>query len=225
MYVNPDYAERELSVLHEMIEAARFGLLVVCADGALGAHIPFVLHREGGNGTGNGNGNGTLLGHVAGNDPIARHLGGGQEGQEGQEGLVVFSGPAAYVSPRWYEGDGLAGDGLPTYNFLAVHAYGRPRLLEEREAVLAYLGELVDVHERRSPNPWSLGSASEDHVAGLLPHIVAFTFEIEAIQGKRKLSQNKTAGDRDGVIRGLRERGGDDEEAIAEEMARWGGGE
>ena len=228
MYVNPDYAECELSVLHEMIEAARFGLLVVCADGALGAHIPFVLHREGGN----GNGNGTLLGHVAGNDPLARHLGAGA--QEGQEALAIFSGPAAYVSPRWYEGDGLAGEGLageglageglPTYNFLAVHAYGRPRLLDEREAVLAYLGELVDVHERRSPNPWSLGLASEDHVAGLLPHIVAFTFEIEAIQGKRKLSQNKTAGDRDGVIRGLRERGGDDEEAIAEEMARWRGG-
>jgi transcriptional regulator len=200
MYVNPDYAERELAVLHGMIEAARFGLLVLCADGPLAAHIPFVLHREEGP-------NGTLLAHVPRNDPLASHPG------DGRETLAIFSGPAAYVSPRWYESDGL-----PTYNFVAVHAYGRPRLLEDRDAVLAYLAELVEVHEQRFSSAWSLASASKDHVDELLPHIVAFTLEIEAIQGKRKLSQNKTAGDRDGVIRGLRERGGEDDQAIADAM-------
>jgi transcriptional regulator len=200
MYVNPLYAERELGVLHEMIEDARFGLLVLCAGGPLAAHIPFVLRREEGP-------NGTLLAHVARIDPLARHLG------EAPEALAIFSGPKAYVSPQWYQGGGL-----PTYNFLAVHAYGRPRLLEDRDKVLAYLGELVDVHEQRFSSPWSLASAAEDHVAELLPHIVAFTLEIEAIQGKRKLSQNKTAEDRDGVIRGLRARASDDHEAIAAAM-------
>jgi len=72
-----------------------------------------------------------------------------------------------------------------------------------------------------NPSPWSLTSASEDHVAELLPHIVAFRLEIEAIQGKRKLSQNKTAADRDGVIRGLRERAGEDEQAIADAMTAY----
>ncbi len=201
MYVNPHYAERELAVLHETIEAARFGLLVLCAEGPLAAHIPFVLHREEGR-------NGTLLAHVPRNDPLARHL------DDGRETLAIFSGPKAYVSPRWYEGDGL-----PTYNFLAVHAYGRPRLLEDRGEVLAYLAELVDVHEQRFPSPWSLASASKEHVDELLPHIVAFTLEIDAIQGKRKLSQNKTLEDRDGVIRGLREHGADDDRAIADAMA------
>jgi len=203
MYVNPHYAERELPVLHEMIEAARFGLIVVCADGPLAAHIPWVLHREEGR-------DGTLLAHVARNDPLARHLG------DGREALAIFSGPKAYVSPRWY-----ASDSLPTYNYLAVHVYGRPRLLEDRDEVLVYLAELVDVHERRFPSPWSLTSASEDHVDELLPHIVAFRLEIEAVQGKRKLSQNKTVKDRDGVIGGLRERGADDDRAIAEEMAAY----
>ena len=202
MYVNPLYAERELGVLHEMIEDARFGLLVLCAGGPLAAHIPFVLRREEGP-------NGTLLAHVARIDPLARHLG------EAPEALAIFSGPKAYVSPQWYEGGGLRGGGLPTYNFLAVHVHGRPRLLEDRDEVLAYLAELVDVHEQRFSSPWSLASAAEDHVDELLPHIVAFTLEIEAIQGKRKLSQNKTAGDRDGVIRGLRARASDDQEAIA----------
>ena len=200
MYVNPLYAERELPVLHEMIETTRFGLLVLCAGGPLAAHIPFVLRRDQG-------AHGTLVAHVARIDPLARHLG------DGNEALAIFSGPKAYVSPQWYEGDGL-----PTYNFLAVHAHGRPRLLEDRDTVLAYLTELVDVHEQQMPSSWSLASAAEEHVEELLPHIVAFTLEIESIQGKRKLSQSKSAEDRDGVIRGLRERASDDDRAITEAM-------
>ncbi len=218
MYVNPLYAERELGVLHEMIEAARFGLLVLCAGGPLAAHIPFVLRRDQG-------AYGTLVAHVARIDPLARYLGEGEEAHEvheargeheaqgGHEALAIFSGPKAYISPQWYQ-DG----GLPTYNFLAVHASGRPRLLEDRDTVLAYLGELVDVHEQRFSSPWSLASAAEEHVEELLPHIVAFTLEIESIQGKRKLSQSKSAEDRDGVIRGLRERASDDDRAIAAAM-------
>jgi transcriptional regulator len=201
MYVNPRYAERELPVLHDMIEAARFGLLALSVDGPLAAHIPFVLRRDEGR-------YGTLVAHVARIDPLARHLG------DGHEALAIFSGPQAYVSPRWY-----SSGGLPTYNFMAVHAHGHPCLLEDRDVVLAYLTELVDVHEARLPPAWSLASAAEDHVAELLPHIVAFTLEIEVLQGKRKLSQNKSIEDRDGVIRGLRERGGDDDRAIAEAMA------
>jgi len=199
MYVKSDYAERELPVLHDMIDTARFGLLVLCVDGPLAAHIPFVLHRSEGQ-------YGTLVAHVARVDPLARHLG------DGHEALAIFSGPRAYVSPRWYP-DG----GLPTYNFLAVHALGRPRLLEDRDAVLAHLAELVAVHEVASP--WSLASAPQDHVAGLLRHIVAFTLEIASIQGKRKLSQNRSPEDRDGVIRGLSARGGDDDRAIVQAMA------
>ena len=201
MYVNPHFAERELPVLHDTIEAVRFGLLVLCADSPLAAHVPFVLHRAEG-------AYGTLVAHVARNDPLARHLG------DGHEALAIFSGPRAYVSPRWYPNGGL-----PTYNFVAVHGYGHPRPLEDRDAVLIHLAELVEVHEEPFPDPWLLASAHQDDVADLLPHIAAFTLEIEAIQGKRKLSQNRAAEDRDGVIRGLRERGRDDARAIAEAMA------
>jgi len=203
MYVNPHFIERELPVMHDTIEAVRFGLLVICADGPLAAHIPFVLHREEG-------AYGTLVAHVAGNDPLARHLG------DGHETLAIFSAPRAYVSPQW-----CPSGGLPTYNYLAVHAYGRPRVLKDRDALLSHLGELVDVHEERFPSPWSLASASEDYVAGLLSHIVAFELEIEMIQGKRKLSQNRAAEDREGIIRGLRERAGDDDRAIADAMSAY----
>jgi len=203
MYVNPLYAERELPVLHDTIEAVRFGLLVLGADGPLAAHVPFVLHRDEGR-------YGTLMAHVARKDPLARHL------DDGPEALAIFSGPRAYVSPRW-----CPSDVLPTYNFVAVHASGRPRVLADDDAVLAHLAELVNVHEQTSPIPWSVASAADSYVAGLLPNIVAFRFEIETIQGKRKLSQNRAVEDREGVIRGLRERGSDDDRAIAEAMSAY----
>jgi transcriptional regulator len=203
MYANPHFVERELPVLHELIEEARFGLLVLCAGGPLAAHVPFVLHRHDGP-------RGTLFAHVARNDPLARHLTGTGEA------LAVFSPAKAYVSPRW-----CPSGGLPTYNYLAVHAYGRPQPLEDRDAVLAHLAELADVHERQLPDPWSLTDAAEDYVAGLLPHILAFRLEIEAVQGKRKLSQNRAGEDRDGILAGLRERAGTDDLAVAEAMAAY----
>jgi transcriptional regulator len=128
---NSHFVERDLLGLHVLIDAVRFGLLVVCADGPLAAHIPFVLHRDEGP-------YGTLLAHVPRNDPVARHL------SDAYETLAIFTGPRAYISPRWY-----SNDGLPTYNFLAVHAYGRPHTMENRDAVLANLAELVNVHDER----------------------------------------------------------------------------
>jgi transcriptional regulator len=202
MYVKSDYAERDLVVLHDMIETDRFGLLVLCGEGPLAAHIPFVLHRDEGS-------FGTLHAHVARNDPLARHIDGGHEA------LAIFSGPSAYVSPRWYPNGGL-----PTYNFLAVHARGYPRPLDDHDAVLAHLTELAAVHEGTFQEPWSLASAPASAVESLLPSLAAFTLEIETIQGKRKLSQNRTSEDQDGVISGLRERGGDDDRAIVEAMRK-----
>ncbi len=173
MYVNPHFAERELPVLHDTIDAVRFGVLVICSDGPLAAHIPFVLHREEGR-------YGTLLAHVSARDPLARHLDGEHEA------LAIFSAPSAYVSPRW-----CPSGGLPTYNFLAVHAYGRPRVRQDPDFVLGHLSELVDVHEQPHSPPWSLSSVAAEYVEERLPHITAFALEIDAIQGKRKLSQNR----------------------------------
>jgi transcriptional regulator len=201
MYVNPHFAERELPVLQDIIEDVRFGVLVICSEGPLAAHIPFVLHRHEGR-------FGTLVAHVSARDPLARHLNGEHEA------LAIFSAPHAYVSPRW-----CPSGGLPTYNFLAVHAYGRPRRLEDPNVVLGHLAELVAAHEQRFSQPWSLAAVAPEYVDERLPRIAAFSLEIEAVQGKRKLSQNRTPEDRDGIVGGLRDRGGDDDLAVAEAMA------
>jgi transcriptional regulator len=93
------------------------------------------------------------------------------------------------------------------------------RRLEDPNNTLGNLSELVEVHEERFSQPWSFASVPGDYVDERLPHIAAFRFQIDALQGKRKLSQNRTPEDRDGIIDGLRDRGGDDDLAIAEAMA------
>ena len=202
MYVSPQFAERDPSILHDMIEAVRFGTLVACADSSpLAAHIPFVLQRDEGP-------SGTLVAHVARADPIARVLG------EGREALAIFAGPRAYVSPRW-----RSGGGLPTYNYLAVHVHGRTRILPDRHATLAHLAELAEVHERGAESPWSLDQGDGERVERLLPHITAFRLTIDAVEGKRKLSQGSDVAEREGILAGLRERGSDDDRTIAAAMA------
>jgi transcriptional regulator len=203
MYVNPHFAEHDLGTMHDMIEAVRFGTLVVCAESPLAAHIPFVLYRDKGP-------YGTLVAHVPRADPIADIL------AEGSSVLAIFVGPRAYISPRWCS-DGA----LPTYDFLAVHTYGRPHLLTDHDSVMTHLAELADVHEQGASHPWSLAHADKERVEHQLPHITAFTLTIDTIEGKRKLSQECPEEERKGILAGLHERGSDDDLALAAAMASY----
>ncbi len=141
---------------------------------------------------------GVLVGHVARANPIWQAM----DGQ--REALVIFSGPHAYVSARWY----ISRPQVPTWNYQAVHAYGVPRLLEgEKSAVdmlqelaAKYEGALTDVDEKHKP--WTMADEPE-YSAALLGGIVAFEMPISELQGKFKLSQNKLKEDRAGVIEGL----------------------
>jgi transcriptional regulator len=202
-YINPHFAEADLGTLHDLIERHPFGLLVAAAQPVLAAHIPFVLHPEEGP-------RGTLVGHTARADPIATALDGTTEV------LVAFQGPIAYIRSRWY-----LNPGLPTYNFLAVHVYGRPRPLPDRAEILSHLSELVDLHEACYSDAFSLAEADESYVSPLLAHITPFSLQIEHIEGKLKLSQNRAAADRAGVIAGLQARGAGDDRAVAQAMDQY----
>jgi transcriptional regulator len=200
VYVNPHFVEADLGVLHAVIEDHPFGLLIAPGRPPSAAHIPFVLHR--------GEGElGTLVAHTARADPLAAALDGGTEL------LAVFEGPSAYVRSRWY-----VNPGLPTYNYIAVHAYGTATPLSGREAVLAHLSELVHEHEAGYDDEFRLSEADTEYLAPLLDHISPFSLEIKRIEGKVKLSQNRAADDRLAVISALRERGGDSDRALAEAM-------
>lgn len=202
MYIPPAFLESNLSTLHEFIERHSFGLLVSQFDGSpFATHLPFLLDRAGGT-------LGTLVGHVARTNPQWEQI-------LDQSVLAIFSGPHAYISPTWYEAERA----VPTWNYVAVHAYGRVRLVEDDAGLLDIVRRSVEAYERSMPRPWTLGEV-DTFVERMLKQIVGFRIEIERIEGKWKLNQNHPAERREKVVRALGERGDENSKAIADLMRR-----
>jgi transcriptional regulator len=200
MYVPPHFAQTDPDTLHAFIERHSFGLLVAPVGGEpFVTHLPFLLDRAAGP-------HGALFGHMARANTHWREL-------AGQTALAVFSGPHTYVSPSWYEAENV----VPTWNYLAVHAYGPARLVEDRSALLDIVQRSVATYEAGMPRPWVLDAPSV-FVDRMLGQIVGFRIEIERIEGKWKLNQNHPAERRQKVVNALEARGGEDAGAIAELM-------
>src|SRR5262245_33499351 len=142
MYIPPAFLESDLPTLHEFIERHSFGLLISQHDGGapFASHLPILLNRASG-------ACGTLAGHVARANPHWRQW-------VGQQVLAVFSGPHAYISPTWYDAEQV----VPTWNYVAVHAYGRVRLVEDHSSLLDIVRRSVEVYERSMPQPWSVAA-------------------------------------------------------------------
>ena len=200
MYVPPHFAVSDPARLHEFIERYSFGLLVSQVDGVpFASHLPFLLDRTAGP-------HGTLLGHVARSNPHWREL-------SGQTALAVFSGPHAYVSPTWYEAENV----VPTWNYVAVHAYGRATVIEDRAALFDIVQRSVAAYEAAMPRPWPADGSSA-FVGRQLGAIVGFRIEIERLEGKWKLNQNHPVERRKKVADILGGQSGDDARAVAAMM-------
>ncbi len=205
MYIPAPFAETDKAVLHDLIDAYGFGVLVsVETSGApVASHIPFVLDRASGD-------NGILQAHLARTNPQWRGF------DAGAEILCVFEGPHAYISPRWYD---PANNAVPTWNYAVVHAYGIPRIITDADVVRAQQETLVAKYEQTS-EPWRIDSQPENYIEGMLKGIVAFEIPIARLEGKFKLNQNHPAANRAGAISGLRTEAGDPLSlAIADLMA------
>jgi transcriptional regulator len=201
MYIPTPFAETDLARLHEFIEQHSFGLLVSSVGGRpFATHLPLLLDRE-------SSPSGTLIGHMARANPQWSEL-------DGQTGLAIFSGPHAYISPAWYEAENV----VPTWNYVAVHAYGPVQLIQEPGAVFEIVEKTVAKYEQPRPQPWSL--AGSDHTAQqLLTQIVGFRLPIDRIEGKWKLNQNHPVQRRQKVIGALQAEGDPHSVAIADLMA------
>lgn len=202
MYVPRHFREDRLDVLHSIIEENSFATLVSTSpEGIIATHIPFLLRRSEGP-------FGTLRGHVARANPHWTHLPQG-------EAVVIFLGSHAYVSPSWY----VSIDRVPTWNYVAVHAYGTPRLIEDGSVLRQLVEDTVDRYEGDFERPWELSSIDEGKIPGLLRGIVGFEIPIGRIDGKRKLGQNRSQADREGMVAGLRAYGGASGAALADLVA------
>jgi transcriptional regulator len=200
MYLPVHFAEPRVEVLHEAIRTA--GLVTLVTSGAHGldaSHVPMLLDREPGPLD-------RLLGHVARANPLWHTT------PSDSPALAIFLGPDAYVTPSWYPSKGETGRGVPTWNYLAIHAHGTVRFFQDRERLLDLVTRLTDRQEQARPRPWKVSDAPEEYVDGLLKGIVGVEMTITRIEGKWKASQNRSSTDRRGVAQGLRGKG---EEAMA----------
>ncbi len=206
MYIPGNSREDQPAVLREIIETEGFGLLTVSQIDAapIGVHLPFMFDPQRGP-------NGTLIAHLARANPLARAV------EQGCPALVVFQGPHGYISPAWYRDR----DTVPTWNYVVVHAYGTPRVIEDAATVSAMLRRLVERYEQPRAEPWSFDEASPETMRQLVPAIVAFEVPVDRLEGKVKLGQNRDRADREGVIAGLRREAGHEGERLARWMARY----
>ncbi|WP_405649444.1 FMN-binding negative transcriptional regulator [Pseudomonas sp. Ld6] len=191
MYTPRAFALDDLPEIQQLIQHTRLAQLVTVGENGLQAsHLPLLLNPDEGP-------NGTLYGHLAKANPQWREL------LNGGEALVIFAGADAYISPAFYPAKAEHGKVVPTWNYIAVHAYGTPAVFSDAERLLKVVTALTDRHESSRAQPWRVSDAPADYIDGMLKAIVGFALPIERLVGKRKLSQNRSAADMAGVRDGL----------------------
>ncbi|MGF9756930.1 FMN-binding negative transcriptional regulator [Microvirga sp. 0TCS3.31] len=192
MYQPPHFREDNREVQHALIAAHPLGLLVTLGSTGLVANpIPFVLDAS-------ASPQGTLKAH------LSRANGQWQDFNPDLEALVVFQGPETYITPSWYAAKREHGKVVPTWNYAIVQAYGRMRVIDDPDWLLRQITAMTDVQEAARPEPWTVTDAPAPFVAAQLKGIVGIQIEITRIEGKWKVSQNRSEADRQGVSAGLR---------------------
>ena len=208
MYRPTHFRQDDPAELKALIDAFPFATLVTIAEGRpVASHVPMLLDADRGP-------NGTLLCHVARANPQWRSI------TPELEALAIFLGPDAYVSPNWYESKREHGRVVPTWNYVAVHAWGSVRLLEDPVELRALVDRLTRRHEANEPQPWNVDDAPESYLRDQLLGIVGIELAIARIEGKWKLSQNRPEPDIDGVIDALEASESAGDRATADAMRR-----
>ncbi|MEZ0600663.1 FMN-binding negative transcriptional regulator [Paraburkholderia sp. IW21] len=211
MYMPAQFEESRPEVLHRLIAEQPFGALITHGPNGLDAnHLPFDLEvvPEGAPAQTHG----ILRAHVARANPVW------QEVAANPEALVIFQGPAAYISPTWYPSKHEAHRQVPTYNYMVVHAHGRIVVRDDEKFVRGLVARLTRKMEAGEPVPWKMGDAPADYIAQMLGAIVGIEIEVERLVGKWKLGQNKEAADRRGAAETLLARPSDEQKAVGQAM-------
>ncbi|MGH8228498.1 MAG: FMN-binding negative transcriptional regulator [Steroidobacteraceae bacterium] len=204
MYLPKIFEESRLDVLHRLIRTHPFGTLVIASGGELDAnHVPFLMVPDAGP-------FGTLQAHVSRSNPVWEHLDGPLEA------LAIFQGPDAYVTPSWYPSKRLDGKVVPTWNYAVVHAYGKPRAIEEPAWLEEHVTRLTAQQESRQLHPWQVSDAPAGFVERMISRIVGIEIPVARIHGKWKVNQNRKLADTLGVAAGLQSQATEKSRALAQ---------
>lgn len=198
MYCPQAFREDRIEVLHETIRRSRLATLVTLhPNGLIASHVPLLLEETPGP-------YGTLLGHLARPNPQAGEM------VAGVDALAMFQPIEGYVTPSWYETKRETGKVVPTWNYVAVHAYGPISFFRERDRLLDVVTRLTEREEGRRTAAWAVSDAPADFIDGMLKGIVGFAIPITRLEGKWKMSQNWPGADIAGVIEGAQAEGRED---------------
>lgn len=204
MYVPTHFREDRLPVLHEAIRRFGFGTLVTHGPSGLEAsHIPLLLDDSQGP-------FGALYGHLARPNPQWKGIG------SGTPALAIFLGPNTYISPSWYPTKQETGKVVPTWNYLAIHAYGEVGTFDDPERMREHVTQLTRTHESARPAPWAVSDAPSEFIDSMLRGIVGVVIRITRLDGKWKMSQNRPGQDQASVLERLMGEGGPDQAAVAD---------
>lgn len=187
MYVPEHYAVDDAEALIARLARRAAGILVtVDGDGQpIATHMPILWDAN----------TRIATGHVARANPHWK-LGGGRA-------LIVLAGAEAYVSPNLYPSKAEHGKAVPTWNYEAVHLSGVAEWFDDAARLEGVVRALSDFHERDRDHPWSVSDAPASYIQAMLRGIVGVSVKVDRVEAKRKLSQNKTGADFDGVLAGL----------------------
>ena len=206
MYTPKAFEVADLALLHAAMKQSELATLVtMTTQGLVATHLPLLLDEAKGE-------YGTLTGHVSRANLQWR------ETVPDAEALIIFLGLDTYVSPNWYPAKQETGRVVPTWNYAAIHAYGRLTFYEDPEWLRNMVTELTKRHEASFPAPWKVTDAPAVYIDSQLKAIVGFEFNIVRLEGKQKFNQNRSLEDRLGVIEGLRALGEERKGEVAELM-------
>jgi transcriptional regulator len=216
MYMPAHFEENRPEVLHRLIAEQPFGALITNGPNGLDAnHLPFEAEEASAAGDAATNAPESRLilrAHVARANPVW------QEAAANPDALVIFQGPAAYVSPTWYPSKHDTHRQVPTYNYMVVHAHGRIVVRDDEPFVRGLVARLTRKMEAGEAVPWKMGDAPADYIKQMLGAIVGIEIEVTRLVGKWKLGQNKAAEDRRGAAQTLLARSTDEQRAVGQAM-------
>jgi len=191
MYIPRHNEENRVPVMHALMASQPFATLVTMGgSGLFASHLPIVLDPDGSE-------FGTLNAHISRANTQWRDL------VPSVDALAIFAGHHHYISPTWYPETREHGKEVPTWNYVVVHAYGPLKVIEDTHWLRKHVESLTKIHEAASPVPWNVGDAPADFIQSLLHGIVGLELPIRRMEGKWKVSQNRTESERQGVLEGL----------------------
>jgi len=202
MYVPPFNAVADEDEIRAMVAAVGSAeLITVGEDGyPLATLLPIMWHED------------VVIAHMARANPQWREI------RADAPALLICGGPQAYISPTWYAAKSEHGRVVPTWNYTAVHLTGTVQVHDDVEWVRAAVTALTSQHEDGRVPPWAVTDAPAEYIAGQLRGIVGLEFHVLRVEGKAKLSQNRSDADQLGAIAGLRGDGTPGATAIADAM-------